>query len=88
MKDAASGFFFVGGQATADREQRHERYAHRRHVSASLSLSRTLRDKAALIVLDDVWDYQLVQHFPIGGTNCRLLITTGASCSGGRLPTR
>ncbi len=41
-----------------------------------LALSMVLRDKAALIVLDDVWDHRIVQHFPIEGTACRLLITT------------
>lgn len=42
----------------------------------ALVLSRVLRDKAALIVLDDVWDHKLIDRFPINGTACRLLITT------------
>lgn len=45
----------------------------------ALSLSRILADKAALIVLDDVWDHKLVERFPVGGTACRLLITTRSS---------
>lgn len=45
-------------------------------TSATLSLSRTLHAKVALIVLDDVWDHKLVGKFPISGTACRLLITT------------
>jgi tetratricopeptide (TPR) repeat protein len=43
---------------------------------AIFSLSRLLCDKAALLVLDDVWDHSIVERFPVGGTACRLLITT------------
>jgi len=41
-----------------------------------LALAYLLRDKTVLIVLDDVWDHHIVDHFPIEGTDCRLLITT------------
>jgi hypothetical protein len=42
----------------------------------AFNLSRVLRDRAALIVLDDVWDHKLVDRFPVSGTACRLLIST------------
>ncbi len=42
----------------------------------ALSLSRVLQGKTALLVLDDVWDYKLADHFRLSGTACRLLITT------------
>ncbi len=38
-------------------------------------LSYLLADKQALIVLDDVWDHRVVEHFPIGSA-CRWLLTT------------
>lgn len=31
---------------------------------------------AALIVLDDVWDHQALEYFPVQDTACRLLVTT------------
>src|SRR5690606_10388495 len=39
-------------------------------------LGAILQDKAALIVLDDVWDYRHAAAFQITGSRCRLLITT------------
>ncbi len=51
----------------------------------ALSLSRLLRDKAALILLDDVWEHQLVERFPVAGSACRLLITTRSSALAGRV---
>lgn len=41
-----------------------------------LLLSKLLKTKRALVVLDDVWDPQIVAKFPVHGTGCRLLITT------------
>ncbi len=41
-----------------------------------LALAQILRDKHALIVLDDVWDHGVVSWFPIEETANRLLITT------------
>jgi tetratricopeptide (TPR) repeat protein len=38
-------------------------------------LSNLLADKQALIVLDDVWDHRVVEHFPVGSA-CRWLLTT------------
>ncbi|RMG74020.1 MAG: toll/interleukin-1 receptor domain-containing protein, partial [Chloroflexi bacterium] len=43
---------------------------------AKLRLSDHFHQKALLIILDDVWDYKVVEAFPISGTRCRLLITT------------
>ncbi|MBC6937369.1 MAG: toll/interleukin-1 receptor domain-containing protein [Chloroflexi bacterium] len=43
---------------------------------AKLALAKVLKNKTALIVLDDVWDHHVVGVFPIEGTACRLLITT------------
>ena len=51
----------------------------------ALSLSRILRDKAALILLDDVWDHRIVERFPVSGTACRLLITTRSGALAGRV---
>lgn len=50
-----------------------------------LSLSRILRDKTALLVLDDVWDHQLVERFPVNDTACRLLITTRSNTLANRV---
>ncbi|NJL54764.1 hypothetical protein HC928_05890 [bacterium] len=53
-----------------------DRDNYRDEQDGLLALSRVLRDRAALIVLDDVWDARLVERFPVAGTACRLLITT------------
>ncbi|GAB5490940.1 MAG: hypothetical protein Phog2KO_11550 [Phototrophicaceae bacterium] len=39
-------------------------------------LSAILKDKSALIVLDDVWDYRHVNAFRVNAPECRLLVTT------------
>ncbi len=44
--------------------------------SAALRLSALMAGKRALIVLDDVWDKDVIKHFPVQNTSCRLLITT------------
>lgn len=44
--------------------------------SAAAALNRTLHDKQALIILDNVWDDDVLKYFRVGGTPCRLLITT------------
>lgn len=41
-----------------------------------LALSQILKGKKALIILDDVWEHELVEHLPVADTGCRLLITT------------
>jgi tetratricopeptide (TPR) repeat protein len=51
----------------------------------ALSLSRLLKDKRALLVLDDVWDHGLVERFPVTGTACRLLITTRSGALASRV---
>jgi len=43
---------------------------------ASTHLRSLLQDKAALIVVDDVWDPAHVPPFLVGGPSCRVLITT------------
>ena len=35
-----------------------------------------LRDKAALLILDDIWDARQVNHFRANAPRCRLLFTT------------
>ena len=44
--------------------------------TASTHLRNLLQDKAALIVVDDVWDPDHVPPFLVGGPRCRVLITT------------
>ena len=44
--------------------------------TASTHLRSLLQDKAALIVVDDVWDPAHVPPFLVGGPSCRVLITT------------
>jgi tetratricopeptide (TPR) repeat protein len=44
--------------------------------SAASQLSRTLHDKRALLILDDVWQHEVVNWFRVTDTPCRLLITT------------
>ncbi|MHB8751396.1 MAG: tetratricopeptide repeat protein, partial [Aggregatilineales bacterium] len=44
--------------------------------SGSLRLSWLLADKQALIILDDVWDHQIVRQFPVSGSASRILLTT------------
>ena len=44
--------------------------------TASTHLRSLLQDKAALIVVDDVWDPAHVDHFLVGGPSCQVLITT------------
>ena len=44
--------------------------------TASTHLRSLLQDKAALIVVDDVWDPDHVRPFLVGGPSCRVLITT------------
>jgi len=41
-----------------------------------VALSHILRDRAALLVLDDVWDHRIVDCFPVENSACRVLITT------------
>ena len=43
---------------------------------ASLHLRMLLRDKACLLVVDDVWQSAAVQPFLAGGPQCRALVTT------------
>lgn len=47
--------------------------------SAAAHLGGVLRDKHALIVLDDVWDSRVLGRFPVAGTACRVLVTTRSS---------
>ncbi|MBV8317575.1 MAG: hypothetical protein JOZ53_21760, partial [Planctomycetaceae bacterium] len=44
--------------------------------TASTHLRSLLQDKAALIVVDDVWDPAHVAPFQVGGPSCQVLITT------------
>ena len=44
--------------------------------TASTHLRSLLQDKAALIVVDDVWDPAHVASFLVGGPSCQVLITT------------
>jgi hypothetical protein len=43
---------------------------------ASALLAGVLRNKRALLIVDDIWDASHVQPFRIGGANCALLTTT------------
>ncbi|MBX3065476.1 MAG: tetratricopeptide repeat protein [Anaerolineae bacterium] len=43
---------------------------------ARIALSRLLKDKAVLIILDDVWDHAHVEPFRVLGDRCRILVTT------------
>jgi hypothetical protein len=52
---------------------------YRTEQDGRLALAFVLRDRKALIVLDDVWDYKIVEQFPVDGTACRLLVTTRSS---------
>jgi len=52
----------------------HDEYPTLEH--ARLRLSSVLEDKAALIVLDDVWDADVVRAFQFTGNHCCLLVTT------------
>lgn len=42
----------------------------------SRQLRQRLQDKRMLLIVDDVWDATLVQHFWIGGPGCALVVTT------------
>jgi tetratricopeptide (TPR) repeat protein len=53
--------------------------------SGAARLSWLLRDKQALIVLDDVWDARVIDLFPVAGTACRLLITTRSAALASRV---
>src|SRR5262249_26839562 len=49
--------------------------------SPSLNMLKTrlghlLEARACLLIVDDVWRYTLADHFRVGGSRCRLLITT------------
>jgi hypothetical protein len=44
-------------------------------TAGKMRLSYLLADKQALVVLDDVWDHRVVDHFPAGSA-CRWLLTT------------
>jgi tetratricopeptide (TPR) repeat protein len=43
---------------------------------AKLQLSRVLAGRSALIVLDDVWDHEVVNVFSFSGNQCCILVTT------------
>jgi hypothetical protein len=43
---------------------------------ASALLAGVLRNKRALLIVDDIWDASQLQPFRIGGANCALLTTT------------
>ncbi|NEO07811.1 MAG: hypothetical protein F6K51_20555 [Moorea sp. SIO3I8] len=44
--------------------------------TASLHLRTLLHNKAILLVVDDVWNSDHVEPFRVGGSNCRVLVTT------------
>src|SRR4029077_8862803 len=44
--------------------------------SASGRLRQLLQDRAVLLVVDDAWQSEHVEPFQVGGTRCRLLVTT------------
>jgi hypothetical protein len=44
--------------------------------SLKATLSELLKERACLLVLDDVWQKKQAQAFRVGGENCRLLLTT------------
>ncbi|MDZ4768561.1 MAG: NB-ARC domain-containing protein, partial [Chloroflexota bacterium] len=54
-------------------------------IGGTAALSRALQGRQALIVLDDVWDATVVERFPVGGTACRLLITTRSGALAARV---
>jgi tetratricopeptide (TPR) repeat protein len=39
-------------------------------------LARLLRDKACLLIVDDVWSRKQAERFTVGGARCRVLLTT------------
>ncbi|WP_414589906.1 NB-ARC domain-containing protein, partial [Scytonema sp. PCC 10023] len=43
---------------------------------AKLQLQTLLYDKKALLVVDDAWNPEHVEPFRVGGSNCRVLVTT------------
>jgi nucleoside phosphorylase len=45
----------------------------------SAQLAAVLRDKRALLIVDDVWDVRDVEPFRVGGRGCAMLITTRLS---------
>ncbi|MDX2139093.1 MAG: NB-ARC domain-containing protein [Chloroflexota bacterium] len=53
-----------------------DREKYQRPEEARIALSHKLHQLQALLVLDDVWDHEIIQAFPVSGTQCRLLITT------------
>jgi tetratricopeptide (TPR) repeat protein len=53
--------------------------------SAAGQLNRTLHDRRALLILDDVWEHQHVSYFRVTGTPCRLLITTRSAALAGNI---
>ncbi len=44
--------------------------------AASMHLRTLLADKAALLVVDDVWDASHFEFFRVGSAGCRVLVTT------------
>ncbi len=44
--------------------------------AASLQLRTLLSDKQALLVIDDIWNPDDVEPFRVGGSGCRVLVTT------------
>ena len=53
-------------------------------TEAKAELQRVLRDRAMLLVLDDVWQAEDAQALQVGGPDCRLLLTTrNATTAGG-----
>ncbi len=47
--------------------------------SASTRFRGLLRNKSALLVIDDAWESEHVEPFRVGGAKCRLLVTTRQS---------
>ena len=44
--------------------------------TASNHLRTLLREKHILLIVDDVWKYEDVEPFIVGGSNCQTIITT------------
>jgi tetratricopeptide (TPR) repeat protein len=63
-------------QATVGVHYGDDRERYKTPTEAQIALSQKLHEIQALLVLDDVWDHEVIQAFPVSGTQCRLLITT------------